>query len=107
MVRDSVYVGGGEMQAIRNTEKQNGTIVSVGISENVRYNTTTLFDSNVIIGLDSEILVHHRKLMPTFFEKLTWSSGDGYGLRVAETKFGKMGAWICGEDTSPVARYAL
>jgi nitrilase len=46
---------------------------------------------NMLIESDGEVLVNHRKLMPTFFEKLTWSPGDGYGLRVAETPFGKLG----------------
>lgn len=44
--------------------------------------------------------------MPTFFEKLTWSPGDGHGLRVANTRFGKIRALICGENTNPLARYA-
>ena len=45
--------------------------------------------------------------MPTFFEKLTWSPGDGHGLRIADTQFGKIGALICGENTNPLARYSL
>jgi nitrilase len=45
--------------------------------------------------------------MPTFFEKLTWSPGDGHGLEVVDTRFGKVGALICGENTNPLARYAL
>ena len=45
--------------------------------------------------------------MPTFYEKLTWAPGDGHGLRVAETPFGKIGTLICGENTNPLARYAL
>ena len=107
MANESIYPDGEEVRAIRETAKKTGTIVSVGISEKVRYSTATLFNSNLIIGSDGEVLVHHRKLMPTFFEKLTWSSGDGFGLRVAETKYGKIGALICGENTNPLARYAL
>lgn len=45
--------------------------------------------------------------MPTFFEKLTWSPGDGYGLRVANTPCGRVGGLICGENTNPLARYSL
>jgi nitrilase len=45
--------------------------------------------------------------MPTFFEKLTWCPGDGYGLRVDNRRFGKIGALICGENTNPLARYAM
>ncbi|TVY73584.1 Nitrilase [Lachnellula suecica] len=107
MAKESIYIDGEEMRAIRATAKQTGTVVSVGISEKVRYSTATLFNSNIIIGTDGEILVHHRKLMPTFFEKLTWSPGDGFGLRVAETHCGKIGALICGENTNPLARYSL
>ncbi len=45
--------------------------------------------------------------MPTFYEKLVWSSGDGAGLKVAETRLGRIGALICGENTNPLARFAL
>jgi nitrilase len=45
--------------------------------------------------------------VPTFYEKLTWSPGDGHGLRVAQTRYGKIGSLICGENTNPLARYAL
>lgn len=107
MAQESIYVDGEEMKEIQEAAKQTGTVVSVGISEKVRYSTATLFNTNVIIGSDGGILVHHRKLMPTFFEKLTWSPGDGHGLRVANTKFGDIGALICGENTNPLARYAL
>ena len=107
MAEESIYVDGKHLGAIRKAARDTGTIVSLGFSEKVRYSTATLFNSNLIIGPDGEILVHHRKLMPTFFEKLTWSAGDGHGLRVADTQFGKIGALICGENTNPLARYAL
>ena len=45
--------------------------------------------------------------MPTFYEKLIWSGGDGAGLRVVDTRLGRIGQLICGENTNPLARYAL
>jgi nitrilase len=66
-----------------------------------------LWNSYVFIGDDGSILNHHRKMVPTFYEKLVWSDGDGAGLRVVETGVGKIGALICGENTNPLARYAL
>lgn len=107
MAQESLLIDGEEIRAIRHAAKTTKSIVSLGISEKARYSSATLFNSNVIIGSDGEILVHHRKLMPTFFEKLTWGPGDGFGLRVAETAVGKIGALICGENTNPLARYAL
>jgi nitrilase len=66
-----------------------------------------LWNSNLLIGADGAMLNHHRKLMPTFYEKLIWAGGDGEGLRVRDTAIGKIGMLICGENTNPLARYAL
>lgn len=107
LARESLYIDGEEIRAVRQAALSHRVTVSLGISEKVRYSTATLFNTNLIIGDDGEILVHHRKLMPTFFEKLSWAPGDGYGLRVADTAYGKIGALICGENTNPLARYSL
>ncbi|KAI4718839.1 carbon-nitrogen hydrolase [Aureobasidium sp. EXF-10727] len=107
MVAESVYVDGPEIESLRATAQKLNIMISMGISEKARYSSATLWNSNVLIGSNGEILNHHRKLQPTFFEKLTWSSGDGHGLRVSETQYGKIGGLICGENTNPLARYAL
>ncbi|KAB8201674.1 carbon-nitrogen hydrolase [Aspergillus parasiticus] len=107
MARESIHADGQEIQAVRATARKCNIIVSLGFSEKARTSSATLFNSNMIIGNQGDVLVHHRKLVPTFFEKLTWSPGDGYGLRVADTECGKIGALICGENTNPLARYAL
>ncbi|KAG9959288.1 nitrilase, partial [Aureobasidium melanogenum] len=107
MVAESVYVDGPGIESLRATAQKMNIMVSVGISEKARYSSATLWNSNVLIGSNGEILNHHRKLQPTFFEKLTWSPGDGHGLKVSETQYGKIGNLICGENTNPLARYAL
>lgn len=107
MVSESIHIDGPEIESLRATAQKLGILVSIGISEKARYSSATLWNSNVLIGSNGEILNHHRKLQPTFFEKLTWSSGDGNGLRVSETPYGKIGNLICGENTNPLARYAL
>ena len=49
-----------------------------------------------------------QKLVPTYYEKLIWSPGDGYGLLVNDTqRAGRVGALICGENTTPLARFSL
>lgn len=108
MVQESLYVDGEEITSIRAAAKEHHITVSLGISEKVRYSSATLFNTNLIIGADGEIKVHHRKLVATFFEKLTWSPGDGHGLQVVDVEGkAKVGALICGENTNPLARYAL
>jgi nitrilase len=107
MVKESVYADGEEMGAVRETARETGSVVSIGFSERSRHSNGCLYNSNLIIGPNGNVLVHHRKLVPTFFEKLTWSPGDGHGLKVADTKFGRVGGLICGENTNPLARYSL
>ncbi|KAJ4303214.1 hypothetical protein N0V90_002107 [Kalmusia sp. IMI 367209] len=107
MAQQSVHADGEELREIQAAAQEAKVYVSIGISEKVRYSVGTLFNSNILIGPDGGILNLHRKLMPTFFEKLTWAPGDGHGLRVTETPFGKIGMLICGENTNPLARYSL
>ncbi len=101
MTDESIYADSEEVNATEETARKTGTVVSIGISEKVRYSTATLFNSNLIIGSNGEVLIHRRKLIPTFVKKLTWSPGNGFGLRVAQTKYGK------GKFTNPLAQYAL
>ena len=103
----SVFADGPEIARIRQAAARACVFVSLGFSERDPASVGSLWNSNVIIGDDGEVLVHHRKLVPTFFEKLAWNPGDGAGLRVADTRLGRIGALICGENTNPLARFAL
>ena len=107
MADQSVLANGTEVKAIRDEARSLGIMVSIGISEKSPASVGAIWNSNLLIGEDGEILNHHRKLVPTFYEKLIWSAGDGAGLRVVDTRFGKIGQLICGENTNPLARYAL
>ncbi|GAB6843673.1 carbon-nitrogen hydrolase family protein [Methylorubrum rhodinum] len=107
MATESVFVDGPEVAEIRHEARQLGVFVSIGISERSTASVGCLWNSNLLIGDDGAILVHHRKLVPTFYEKLVWAAGDGEGLRVAETRIGRLGGLICGENTNPLARFTL
>jgi nitrilase len=50
---------------------------------------------------------HHRKLVPTYDERLVWSHGDGAGLRVHEVEGSRVGSLNCWENWMPQARSAL
>lgn len=54
------------------------------------------------------IITHtHRKLMPTYDERLVWSIGDGNGLQVQPIKNFTVGALNCYENWMPLSRAAL
>ena len=98
---------GPELERIGAAARRHGVFVSMGFNEGTADSVGCLWNANVLIGDDGAILNHHRKLVPTFWEKLTWANGDGAGLRVCETRLGRVGVLICGENTNPLARYTL
>ncbi len=106
-VANSIYIDGPEIQAIAQAARRHEISVSVGISERSRASVGSIWNSNVLIGPDGAILNHHRKIVPTFYEKLIWTPGDGYGLKVLDSAVGRLGMLICGENTNPLARYSL
>lgn len=81
--------------------------LSVGVTERSSLSLGTLYNSNLLFSPDGELLNRHRKLMPTWAEKLTWAQGDASQLRPVETELGRIGTLICGENTNTLARYAL
>lgn len=107
LAAQSIRIDGPELNRIRMAARQHGVVVSLGISEGTDASVGCLWNSNVLIGADGAILNHHRKLVPTFYEKLVWANGDGRGLRVVESEVGRLGMLICGENTNPLARYTL
>lgn len=106
-VAQSVRVPGPEIFQICQAAREAGIIVSIGISESTSASVGCIWNTNLLIDSDGSILNHHRKLVPTFFEKMIWANGDGSGVRVVETGIGRIGMLICGENTNPLARYAL
>jgi hypothetical protein len=91
---------GPQMARIARTARECGIFVSIGFNEGVDRSTGTIFNSNALIGDDGKALNHHRRIVPTFYEKLVWPPGDGAGLHVVETRLGRGGMLICGENTN-------
>lgn len=67
----------------------------------------SLYCSLVSIAASGDILSVHRKLMPTYEERLTWSPGDGHGLQVHELGDFRVGGLNCWENWMPLPRAAL
>ena len=67
----------------------------------------SIYASRIYIDQNGDIGSVHRKLMPTYEERLTWSQGDGHGLRVHRIGSFSMGALNCWENWMPLVRAAL
>jgi nitrilase len=67
----------------------------------------TIYNSLVFFDRAGTILGRHRKLMPTFTERLFWGAGDGTDLEVYDTDIGRIGGLICGENLMTPVRAAM
>jgi aliphatic nitrilase len=107
LAASAIVIDGPELARVRQTARRHGIFVSIGFTEGTKTSVGCLWNSNALIGADGTLLNHHRKLVPTWYEKLIWANGDGRGLRVCGTELGRIGMLICGENTNPLARFAL
>jgi aliphatic nitrilase len=107
LAASAIRIDGPEIARISQTARRAGVVVSIGFTEGSPVSVGCLWNANALIGADGSLLNHHRKLVPTYYEKLIWANGDGAGLRVCTTELGRIGMLICGENTNPLARFAL
>lgn len=105
----SITVPGAELSALCRGAAESQITVVLGVVERVSNAAGhgTLYNALLTIGADGTVLNHHRKLMPTFTERLVWGAGDARGVRVVDTPAGRVGGLICWEHWMPLARQAL
>ncbi len=107
-IRNSVQIEKGELDSICKIVKEFSISVYLGIIERAQNRGShSLYCSLVYINRDGEIKSVHRKLQPTYEERLTWAAGDGHGLRVHSLKQFTVGGLNCWENWMPLTRTAL
>ncbi len=104
---NSVSATGPEVRLIALAAKKHGVHVVIGINERSPIGAGTIFNTVLTIDDQGRLIGRHRKLVPTWAEKLTWTGGDGSSLVVHDTALGPLGALACGENTNTLARFAL
>jgi len=109
MVRNSILIPGNETKRFETIAKELNLTIGIGVNERIDsgFGNGSLYNSLIIISQEGEVVVHHRKLMPTFTEKLLYGMGDGKGLTTYSGPFGSLGGLICWEHWMPHARQAL
>jgi aliphatic nitrilase len=107
LAANALLADGPEIAAIAEVAARNRIVVCLGFTEVAPYSRGCMWNSNILINAEGQVVNLHRKLVPTFYEKLTWTPGDGAGLKVIETSVGRIGTLICGENGNPLARYTL
>jgi nitrilase len=106
---ESVDVAGAGGHALSRIARDAGVTLVIGVSERVSAGPGygTLYNTLLTYGPDGTLLNHHRKLMPTYTERLVWGHGDTQGLRAVETPSGRVGGLVCWEHWMPLSRQAV
>ena len=107
LFENSVAVPSPSFYRLQRIARENKVFLSVGICEKSTKNFGTMWNSNLLFDREGNLIGHHRKLLPTWGEKLVWSFGDGSTLNVHDTEIGRIGALICGENSNTLARYSM
>jgi len=113
MAEQSVVVDGASGHELGAIARRNGIAMVIGVVERVERGPGrgTLFNTLLTYGPDGMLLNHHRKLVPTYTERLVWGPGDGDGLRAvdvpARSGHVRVGGLVCWEHWMPLARQAL
>jgi nitrilase len=107
-IRNAIQIEAGDLNSICLLAKENNMAVYLGLIERaLDRGGHSLYCSLVYINQDGEIKSVHRKLQPTYEERLTWSPGDGNGLQVHPLKEFTVGGLNCWENWMPLPRMAL
>lgn len=107
-IRNSIQIEAGELDSICKLAKKGKIAIYLGMIERAKNRGGhSLYCSLVYINQLGEIKSVHRKLQPTYDERLTWSPGDGNGLQVHPLKQFTVGGLNCWENWMPLPRTAL
>lgn len=106
-VDQAVCIERGDLVAVCDTARAHEIGVYLGVIERPANRGESLYASLVYVDQNGIIKSVHRKLMPTYDERMTWSIGDGNGLRTHELGDFTVGGLNCWENWMPLARTAL
>jgi nitrilase len=101
---EAVVVPGPTTAAVAEAARITGAVVALGVTER---DHGSLYNAQLVFDGDGRLVLHRRKITPTFHERMLWGQGDGAGLRAVDTRVGRVGALACWEHYNPLARYAL
>lgn len=103
----SVCIEDGDLTEVCEVARRKGIAIYLGIMERPSDRGMSLYCSMLYIDKKGSIQSVHRKLMPTYEERLAWSPGDGHGLRTHKLGAFTVGGLNCWENWMPLARAAL
>ena len=104
----AVRLDGPELRAVADAAARHGIFVVLGVVERgVGPGSGSLYCTALCVDPSAGMVGVHRKLVPTYEERLVWAPGDGHGLRAHTCEGVRVGVLNCWENWMPQARHAL
>jgi len=105
LARESLVIPSQETELLCRAAREARCAVVMGANE--RGASGSLYNALLFLSAEGEIAGRHRKLVPTFGERLVWGYGDASGLRTYELAGANVGGLVCWEHWMPLARQVL
>lgn len=107
-LKEAITIEKGDLDSICELAKKHQIAVYIGCAESAQdRGSHSIYCTLVYIDKNGMVQSSHRKLMPTYEERLSWSIGDGNGLKVHQLEDFTVGGLNCWENWMPLARTAL
>src|SRR5712671_3115521 len=107
LFKNSIEIPGPQVEALGEAARDANAYVVVGVCEKLPNTTGTMFNTQIYFGPDGAIIRKHQKIMPTVGERLVHMGGYGDTFGAFPSEFGPMSGLICGENSNPLAVFAL
>jgi aliphatic nitrilase len=107
LFKNSVEVPGPETDELCAAARDADAYVVMGVCEKITGTIGTMFNSQLYFGPDGTLIRKHQKIMPTVGERLVHAGGYGDTFGAFNSEFGPMSGLICGENSNPLAIFAL
>ncbi len=105
---NSIVIPGEDTEILGQAAKEAGAYVVMGCNElDNRQGSCTVYNTLLFIGKDGNVMGRHRKLVPTYTERVYWGQGDGSDVKVFDTDIGRIGGLICWENHMTLIRAAM
>jgi aliphatic nitrilase len=107
LFKKSIEIPGPQTDALCAAARDANAYVMIGVCEKIPNTIGTMFNSQLYIGPDGQIIRKHQKIMPTVGERLVHMGGYGDTFGAFQSEFGPVSGLICGENSNPLAVFAL
>lgn len=103
LVDQSVVIPGSSTDRLSSAARAAGVTVVIGMTERAPGASGTLYNTQLYLGPDGEIIGKHHKLVPTMTERMVHAPGAPETQRTFETPLGVVSSLVCGENSNPLA----